>query len=717
MGTGRPRHELIETWFDEAKGTSVRCSAVIVIAIAAMTVPARSEAQQSAPPPPPPQPPPLLPVPANRVVYDAAFFAAFSPANALQIVQRVPGFTLDEGDTEVRGFSQAAGNVVINGQRPSLKSDTLETVLARIPASRVVRVEIASGDQFGADYAGKPQVVNVVLSDSGGLAGTVEATMRREFTGALIPEGSVAALLRRGPSTFNLSVELDNSDSTEIGYDRLADLPSDLEQELRLKLNRIKEPTVKVTASWALEESDYRSAHLNGSVTSGTFTLGQANHVIPRAGDERDDTLDQHYYGRTIELSGDVTRPFMGGGIKLVGLATRRYRNRDDLSLLVADDDLLGGSSQNQRDWRDESLLRLVWNRSNLAGWSVEAGVEGALNQLNSHVELFDIDANDERTRVDLPLDDALVKEYRGEAFLNVGRSLTRQLRLDLGLNYEASRLSVSGDVSARRTLQFLKPRVTLDWRSGAWHAQFSAKRTVAQLNFDDFVSFAELSTDRVNGGNAELQPQRAWELLASFDRTILGDGRVKLDIGYDFIQKVQDRVPTPEGFDAPGNLGNGSSFSLVGNLDLPLSRLGLRGGRLSLYGSYVDTSVRDPYTFTWRPFSNYSLFYFTAELRQDLGKFAWSLSAEGSTRSIGYRRDELDAYQGVMPIVSAYVEYRPAAKWIITLGADNLLDLGVRENRRFFLPDRTTPDPYLYELRVRTQHIIPYLTIKHSFN
>src|SRR4051794_863097 len=42
--------------------------------------------------------------PGGRTVYEAAFFKTFSPSNALEIVQRVPGFSLDVGDTEVRGF-------------------------------------------------------------------------------------------------------------------------------------------------------------------------------------------------------------------------------------------------------------------------------------------------------------------------------------------------------------------------------------------------------------------------------------------------------------------------------------------------------------------------------------------------------------------------------------------------------------------------------------
>jgi len=64
--------------------------------------------------------------------YDAAFFAPFAPSSALDIARRVPGFALDQGNSDVRGFAGAAGNVVFNGARPSSKSESLETLLARI---------------------------------------------------------------------------------------------------------------------------------------------------------------------------------------------------------------------------------------------------------------------------------------------------------------------------------------------------------------------------------------------------------------------------------------------------------------------------------------------------------------------------------------------------------------------------------------------------------
>src|ERR1044071_1779047 len=71
----------------------------------------------------------------RTTVYDRGFFAQYAPRSALDIVQRIPGFTLDLGNNQaatgvdVRGFAGTAGNVVINGARPSSKSETLQTLL------------------------------------------------------------------------------------------------------------------------------------------------------------------------------------------------------------------------------------------------------------------------------------------------------------------------------------------------------------------------------------------------------------------------------------------------------------------------------------------------------------------------------------------------------------------------------------------------------------
>lgn len=657
------------------------------------------------------------PGPDGRTVYEAAYFAQFAPSNGLQIVQRVPGFTLDVGNQEVRGFGQAAGNVVVNGQRPSSKSDTLETVLARIPASRVARIEVGPGDLFGSEFAGKPQVVNVVTTGAGGLAGTINGQVRRTYTGRVEPDVTVSALLRRGKSSFNASAGYQALPTTEAGFDRITALPSGGLLEYREKVNRISDRTTFVSGAWEHAGGSNRTAHLNFRVSRNGFDLKQTNDVFPVGGTVRNDLLTQDYDRRDYELGGDITRPLWGGGIKLIGLATRRQRRDVDTSLNRVQGEVIGGSIQDVDNVRDERVLRLVWNRSSLGGWIIEAGAEGVLNRLDSDVNFYRLNAGGTQVRIDLPVDQAVVEEYRGEAFVNAGRALSKTLRLDMGLTYEVSRLTVSGDAEAERVLKFLKPKASLDYRDeSGWHAQLSIARTVAQLNFDDFISSAELTNDRVNGGNADLVPQRAWEILATFEQPILGDGVVKVQAGYNRISLVQDRILTPEGFDAPGNLGNGRMLIVKGTFDAPLTGLGIKGGRLVLNSSLIDTSVEDPYTLGKRQFSGSNLYSADASFRQDLGRWAYGATLFYNAPTFFFRQDEIDRPFGSQPYVTAFVEYRPSPKTSVTFSLDNVTDTPAFRSRTYFSPDRRNPLPDRYEFRHRNKHIIPAIGFKHSF-
>jgi hypothetical protein len=265
--------------------------------------------------------------------------------------------------------------------------------------------------------------------------------------------------------------------------------------------------------------------------------------------------------------------------------------------------------------------------------------------------------------------------------------------------------------------LKFLKPKASLDYRDkSGWHAQLSVARTVAQLNFDDFISSAELTNDRVNGGNADLLPQRAWEVLATLEQPILGDGVVKVQAGYNRVSLVQDRIPTPEGFDAPGNLGDGRVLILKSTIDAPLTKLGIKGGRLTVNSSLVDTSVEDPYTLRKRQFSGSSLYLADASFRQDLGKWAYGATFFFNTPTYFFRQDEIDRPFSDNPYVTAFVEYRPDPKTTFTFSLDNAFDSPAYRSRTFFTPDRRTPFPDEFEFRKRNKHIIPAIGIKHSF-
>lgn len=113
----------------------------------------------------------------------------------------------------------------------------------------------------------------------------------------------------------------------------------------------------------------------------------------------------------------------------------------------LADAVLLEGIAYELDDMRDERVLRLGWTRATSSGWSLEFGGEGAYNRLSSETGLFTIDAQNLRTRINLPIETAIVSEHRGEVFTNLVRNVSSRIRLDFGVAYEASRLEVRGGV------------------------------------------------------------------------------------------------------------------------------------------------------------------------------------------------------------------------------------------------------------------------------
>ena len=94
-------------------------------------------------------------------VYTPDFFADSRPATASDMVSRLPGFSLDTG-TSARGFAGTAGNVLIDGARPTAKTDDLSTILIRIPAASVERIEVIRGGAPGIDMQGQTVVANIV---------------------------------------------------------------------------------------------------------------------------------------------------------------------------------------------------------------------------------------------------------------------------------------------------------------------------------------------------------------------------------------------------------------------------------------------------------------------------------------------------------------------------------------------------------------------------
>src|SRR3546814_5610390 len=98
----------------------------------------------------------------SRTVYAADYFEDIAPANAHDMVLRVPGFTIVESDADVRGYAGATGNVLFDGARPTSKREDTSALLKRIPAHAVERIELIHDGAPGIDMGGYAVLANVV---------------------------------------------------------------------------------------------------------------------------------------------------------------------------------------------------------------------------------------------------------------------------------------------------------------------------------------------------------------------------------------------------------------------------------------------------------------------------------------------------------------------------------------------------------------------------
>jgi outer membrane receptor for ferrienterochelin and colicin len=108
----------------------------------------------------------------STVIYPASFFEQYTPTSANDMVARIPGVSLNNGNNSNnrgggggRGLG-TSGDLLINGKRLAGKDNSTSSQLTRISADQVERIEIIRGSSGAMDVRGASQVVNIVLKES-----------------------------------------------------------------------------------------------------------------------------------------------------------------------------------------------------------------------------------------------------------------------------------------------------------------------------------------------------------------------------------------------------------------------------------------------------------------------------------------------------------------------------------------------------------------------
>lgn len=643
--------------------------------------------------------------PSDQRSFTPADFTQFAPRNALDMLQRVPGFNIRGSDNQ-RGLGQATGNVLLNGARPSSKSDDIFAQLTRIPVSAVTRIEIVDGAQL--DIPGlSGEVANVVFENSGGLSGQFSwiPEFRPYNTHPLVTRGDVSVTRKSGDVT--LEAGLNNLDSSRGGADgptRILNADGTLRQ--------LREDVIT---------SDYDSPKLSGKLTwdpAGERILNLNAHyqriyqrfredsqrTTPGAPDELQ-TIRLREDRWNYEVGADYLFPLAGGTFRGIGLRRRSHEPfAFEVISTLADGSPPTGDRFAQVGDTAETVARGEFSWKMLGGdWQL-AG-EAAFNSLDNVASLATLDPNG--TFVDVPFPDGSggVSEDRYEGSLSFGRSLTPKLSFQLNLAAEHSTIVQSGPSGLERSFLRPKGKLALAWKpSSDLDLAFSVQRRVLQLSFYDFLARAFLDDDNQNSGNNDLRPRQDWSFEGELNKSLGPWGKTQLKLIYRDVQDFVDIIPVGENGESVGNIPKAWAAAVVSTSTLTFDPIGLKGVRLDGTVVLQTSRLTDPFTGERRQWSNFGTRQVNLDLRHDIprSQWAWGGGANHYHPLDGYRRNQSDRNWEGPWFASLFIEHKDVLGMTVSARASNLLGARQYRDRVVYTGQRDTSAVDFAELRSR---------------
>jgi outer membrane receptor protein involved in Fe transport len=594
------------------------------------------------------------------LVYPASYFDGIELNTAREMVTRVPGFVFIDTDSSKRGFGAASGNVLVDSVRPSSKTDTLSSVLDRIPRARVERIEVIRGSAPGIDMQGQTVVANVILrrADESHLIATLTNTIYGD--GHLGPGASLEFTSRVGENSYDVMLSRINTvdDDSAGNGTRTLTLPG--------------QPTI-IDASHhrGAEKAGYGlNASLSRPVLQGAFTANLTlqqttfNSAVfydaPAAA-----SFPSSHKIRSAEIGANWDRSFGPVEVTLVGLQ-RLERNA------YFNASISSGVNQTFTSVSDtsESILRSTVRYIPSQTLTLEGGLEGAYNLLDGHSSFISSGA-----RVALPAGDPKVNEKRGEANIQASWRFAPDWSLEAGTRFEFSTISAQG-VPARE-FSFIKPRLLLSWAPITnMQLRVRVERVVGQLNFDNFIASSNFSSNGISAGNLGLKPDQRWQFEGDFEYHFWDKGALVLSYTRENITDLVDFIPIGGGLDGPGNIPKAINNIYNLELSMPLDRLGWEGGTFKPSLVWKDAAVPDPVTGQIRQISGVQDRKLVFNFLQDIP--AWHSSIELTTQTAFKRPNFRIAQVNYLQLRPLYVEldwdYKPKPDLDLQIKLQNIV-------------------------------------------
>lgn len=610
--------------------------------------------------------------------YPAAFFAAFSPRTALDMLEQVPGFSLETGDQGRRGLAGGGGNLLVDGEHPATKSGGLLSVLSAIPAGQVMRIEIIRAREGG--LSGAAAVANIVLVNGGD---SVEAGIRVVAGGRQAMERA-DLIVTRGLGGFDMTSRTGFEGSGERSHG----------SRIRRDSNGLLRKR---------EDLDYRTdfpewsqrVTLSGSLAGGRIRADfmAARAVLEEAFAFRDAEISERFPKETERWRGEVAADWTralgaNASVRLTGLA--RLTDLESLSTSEVSHEgptFKTTSTLESESVSSERILRGVLRRGKEI-WGVELGAEIAWNNLDSRSLLLDAIAAPSNAPATAKATE--VFESRIETFAILTWTPQPLWSLEAGLAAETSKIKAEGEHVNKNEFHFFKPHLVVAFKpDDRTDLRLSLRRTVGQLSFGDFAASASLVAGTTSGGNPDLRPDQRTTLAFDYDRRFGGRGAIGFKTFYDWRRDVLEASVLPSGEIGVANVKTAQAWGLTARLEIPTDVL-IPGGAVKLDYRWSGSRLLDPVTRESRTMNNHRPETLTIAFRQDISSLqsSWGLTYAAGVRSTAWHADETreqikSANLGLFAETSRFLDLRVRLEANAVTGARNVF------TRRLFTPDR----------------------------
>ncbi|MES2058709.1 MAG: TonB-dependent receptor [Pseudomonadota bacterium] len=649
--------------------------------------------------------------------YDLEYFQRFEPVSVGEMLKRVPGVTftsdvLEYDAVQFRGLPPGYTQVLINGRRAPGGEADRSFFVDRIPAELVEKIEIIRSPRADQPSEGVAGTLNIITKEAatfeGGFA-KLGALINKD--GTVRPSLGAAYAGRIGENTsywgaLNYQERRNAKKKVSLRFNDFTTGPRDE-----------KDPEFKDTE---LQDDTRDGSDLSGSAEirhdfGGKSFIRLQGFFVDTNRDEFErsvtskgnplklseiETQHEDINQQTYAINADGAFELAGG---TVGIAASwsGYREDTDVRVDKAKADKKGVMPGLVLDGTEKLNIK----DDEYTG-TLSYAIGGDALRFKAGIDLLDKTRNGSNPSFDnkgeleaLAGSTFKIREKRYDPYARVTFEPNALLTIDAGVRYEITRRNVRSNLvdaatltqSARYNTESLNPSLHLRYApTSADQFRASIARTVRRPNYDLITPYEqeeEPVDENVTRGNPLLRNERAWGVDVGYERKLGRQGIFGINFFYrkvaDVIETVDTGRKNGDGLDIlePRNVGSGKVWGAEIDFSAPLDVIGLPDTGLFANYTYLDSSIRDPFTGEKRRFNNQPHHVYNAGFIHTLKKLNASFGAtvSGRTKATESNFDEtVDLTYD--PDLEAFVEKRLGKHFVLRFSVQDILRRSKKE-------------------------------------